>query len=269
MRTWNNCIEAYKTIESDYLNLKRLPNPAEYRPYGILICINEDLYLLGGIDGKFLNTIEKYDSTTNRWEVVATVYDEPCCQKVYANLCACNFMGKIYIFGRFHLNDNYFLVFDPSTNTLNKIVSGVYVKRGNAACVVHKDRIFLSGGHPLKYARSVKYYDPCCNEWTDAPNMVEERHLHASVSIKNKLFMIGGSGSITCEVFEKTAFCLIKSSPFVRSDCDRRALAVGNKIVLFRGSSLFHYDVDSEEWSKDDSVVKLGLICAVKIPHMF
>ena len=155
-------------------------------------------------------------------------------------------MEKIYIFGCFHLKDNYFLVFDPSTNSLNKIASIVDVKRGNAACVVHKDRIFLSGGHPFKHARSVKYYDPCCNDWTDAPNMVEERHQHASVSIKNKIFMIGGSGSITSEVFENNAFCLIKSSPFVQSNYDRRALAVGNKIVLFRGGSLFQYDVDSE-----------------------
>lgn len=70
-----------------------------------------------------------------------------------------------------------------------------------------------SGGWKLLgNLNSVEAYDHYENKWTNLPCMIEKRRYHASVTISNKLFVVGGYRKSTCEVFDSFArrFCYIK-----------------------------------------------------------
>ena len=54
---------------------------------------------------------------------------------------------------------------------------------------VFEEKLVVTGG---AFTNSVEAYDYYENKWTYLPDMIEERHYHASVSMGNKLFVIGG-----------------------------------------------------------------------------
>ena len=87
-------------------------------------------------------------------------------------------------------NNNYFKV-----SSLNKA-------RSAAACTVFEGRIVVSGGHHNDDENnSVEAYDYYGNKWNFLPNMIRERSEHSAVSMGNKMFVIGGYKTDTCEVF--------------------------------------------------------------------
>ena len=98
--------------------------------------------------------------------------------------------------------------------------------------------------------------------------MIKERYYHASVSMGNKLFVIGGYSNTSCEVFDSFSrnFTVVNESlietikPF-----NFEAVCVGNKIVVFcmqlkyLETKVFMYDVVNDSWSekKIKSVINL------------
>ena len=84
---------------------------------------------------------------------------------------------------------------------------------------------------------SVIAYDYYENQWTYLPDMIERRSLHSSVSLSNKLFVIGGENSITSEVFDSVnrKFSYIKNETFPRLlkyNWKVGACCVGDKIIV-------------------------------------
>ena len=111
------------------------------------------------------------------------------------------------------------------------------VCRQNASCAVFKGKIVVTGGlcleimHKLNCAESYCFYE---NKWTNFPDMLVKRCGHATVSMVNKLFVIGGNDEYACEVFDfnTNKFVFIKNTPgknyFVN------ALSIGYKIYVFQ-----------------------------------
>ena len=117
----------------------------------------------------------------------------------------------------------------------------------------------MSGGICKKSVEAYDYYE---NKWNYLPDMIEKRGSHASVSMGNKMFVIGGYNTLTCEIFDSVSrkFTYIKSINYQRIyNCRYKAVCIGQTIIVFLttyagyqepGTKIFIYDVSKHQWSK-------------------
>ena len=115
----------------------------------------------------------------------------------------------------------------------------------------------MSGGWNNEELKSVEAYDYYKNRWSYFPNMIEKRRYHASVGMSNKLFVIGGYRTLTCEMFDNYSreFCYIKTSlEFGKNMSCFEAVSISNQIILFGDvygeyeTKVITYNVETSEW---------------------
>ena len=193
---------------------------------------------------------------TKSWSNLDFTIKEKCCY------CVGSFMGNLYLIGGYNisyeesLSSSYSYNFDSNTwietAKLNKA-------RDCAACTVFEGKIVVTGGvYYLPQIKSVEAYDYHEDKWTYLPDMIEERSYHAAVSMGNKMFVIGGKYTTSCEVFDSRSrkFSNINSDFYTylgRHYFD--ASSIGNYIVVLQNfknphikKKVFLYDVEKEKW---------------------
>ena len=135
------------------------------------------------------------------------------------NYSSCLFMEKLYILGGSLLCDssvksiNTCLVFDPNEDKFVEVCR-MLKRRAGHSCVVFDGKIVVTGGNG-ETRSSVEAYDHYLDGWTYMPGMRQRRFLHGSVAMGNKLYVIGGRDTTSCEVFDKVSnkFSKIKQFP--------------------------------------------------------
>ena len=180
---------------------------------------------------------------------------------------SCYFMGRIYILGGGGIYNNTILnsciSIDCKTFELDEIPM-MSEKRKCPGCAVFCGKIIVSGGRTsFRSSKTVEAYDHCANEWSRMPDMLEGRYGHASVGIRNKLYMIAGS-SQQCEVFDSFSqkFSYIKSVlPFYRQyNINTQCVKIGNniRINIFNKNSIdvAVFDAEKEEWYEENGIKK-------------
>ena len=235
------------------------PEKITYIPKALKKCktavINSNLFVLGEYSNRstYNKSVRKLFLKNKTWSSKAQL----CLNK--NPFCICSFKKNLYVIdatGRFFV---YNLKNDKWIQK-NKTKQ----RRGYAACTVFEGKIVVTGN----YLKSVEAYDYYENKWTYLPDMNKERSCHASVSMGNKLFVIGGYSNTSCEVFDSFSrnFTIVNASlidtikPF-----NFEAVCVGNKIVVFcmqlkyLETKVFMYDVVNDSWSekKIKSVINL------------
>ena len=149
--------------------------------------------------------------------------------------------------------------------------------RSSAACKVFEGKIVVSGGILDNWndLKSVEAYDHHENKWNYLPDMIYERQRHGAVSMGNKMFVIGGFNTTSCEVFDSISreFTATKRIEVVGRDL-LSAVGIGNKILAFPKldrcaiKSVQVYDVLKDQWFEkaiDLSEVKYVISCS-KLP---
>ena len=189
----------------------------------------------------------------------------------------CTFMGNAYVLGGLAQGSSVascfkFKAADCSMDEVAEMKTARYC----SACAVFEGKIIVSGGRNFGLRlNTVEAYDHVANEWTNMPNMVEERNNHKSVAIKNKLFIFGHITK-TSEVYDSTCekFVLLKMPTYSFSsnlDVPLAVIPIGNKLVVIQrlnGVSLI-FDVENETWSEETCKVLENLLnysCA-KVPQ--
>ena len=125
-----------------------------------------------------------------------------------------------------------------------------------ASNTVFEGKVVDNGG----YSNSVEAYDYHENKWNYLPNMIEERNSHATVSMGNKMFVIGGWNNINCEVFDSFSRTFTKIKADIKvpdiTGWNFSALCIGNTVIVFHGfyaeheeTIIYTYDVVNEKWS--------------------
>ena len=94
--------------------------------------------------------------------------------------------------------------------------------------------------------------------------MNEERKHHAAVSMGNKMFVIGGYHTTSCEVFDSISkkFTLIKSFSNLSTveSSEFSAVCIANDIIILheqdvsQETKMYRYDVDKQTWSNVDYI---------------
>ena len=106
--------------------------------------------------------------------------------------------------------------------------------------------------------------------------MITGRFDHAAVSMGNKMFVVGGYNTISCEVFDSYSrkFTLIQSMFSSRSratflNFNSKATSIGNNILVtcakdtvdYKDTCMYIYNVCKNQWSQNSCyVIKICLI---------
>ena len=145
-------------------------------------------------------------------------------------------------------------------------VADLNLARAGASCTVFEGKIVVTWGFSAAkncQLKSVEAYDYHENKWTYLPDIIKERYCHASVSMGNKMFVIGGKLTASCEVFDSVSrkFTAIKSE-IILSAADTNffnAFCIGYNIVVFQQSlescetDVQMYEVNKSRWSQIES----------------
>ena len=152
--------------------------------------------------------------------------------------------------------------------------------RAAASSVVFKGTIVVTGGFFFYNdrtevdLRTAERYDHASDSWSQLPEMVQPRSCHGSVAIRNKIFIVGGIGRDTCEVFDAVSakFSLLaKTSPVFKGwDVkEKKTFSFGNKVVVPGWNKILFFDTETGKWSevksKKISDILSRYLC-VKVP---
>ena len=249
-------------LESPSFKVHKFPSMIKPHYYLNLVNIKSDILAISdeknldeSLDKSIIST-EIYSEKTKSWSNLDFTIKEKCCY------CVGSFMGKMYLIGGYNisyeesLSSSYSYNFDSNTwietAKLNKA-------RDCAACTVFEGKIVVTGGvYYLPQIKSVEAYDYHEDKWTYLPDMIEERSYHAAVSMGNKMFVIGGKYTTSCEVFDSRSrkFSNINSDiyPYLE-EYYFDALSIGNHIVVIQKfinplteTDVYLYDVGKEKW---------------------
>ena len=254
---------------TNQFNVKNFNNVKQIDPLRIKRAIHRsvycrgEVYVFGGFNESHhvVKSVEKYSLATNRWEIIAEMFDD---RKGFE---VCRFNNKLYVFGGCDKEMNQFLSC-KMFNTNNNIWYGI--KRMNKARIsvastIYEERIVVSGGMindgMINIVKTVDAYDPFANSWSSMPNMIKARCNHSSVAVRNKLFVIGSddwNGSKSCEVFDSSykKFVMLKKLPSAFTFNLRfvaNTFSIGNKLITigYKSSTALYYDVEKDEWSEE------------------
>ena len=210
--------------------------------------LNSDLFVFGRYKqyGEYDTCVRKFCSKTKTWTCKLLSEIE------YNDYIVCSFKQNIYVIR--HTSSCF--VYNFETNKLSPLADMIE-RRYDSACSVYEGKIVVTGG----LSKSVEAYDFYENKWNYYPKMNEKRDDHASVSMGNKLFVIGGYHTSSCEVFDNFS----RKFTYIKADIPKykntllskyRAVSKGSFILIIRenkykdsyASTLYIYDVKKSQW---------------------
>ena len=207
--------------------------------------------------GNCCTSVEVYSEKTKTWKHRYINFEER------FGYCLCSFMSKMYIIGGYVRNDKNIssTCYTYNIKTNERIdIADLNQARSCAACKVFEGKIVVTGGFSSLDScqlKSVKSYDYYENKWTYLPDMNDKRCFHAAVSMGNKLFVIGGIRTTSCEMFDSCSRIFINiNSEMKVSALDKyyfRAFCVGYYILVFHHSEslktvIYLYDISGYKW---------------------
>ena len=239
------------------------------------VCIKNEVYVFSGIGNiyDYTMSVEKYSPATNTWVNIAHMYDE----RIYFS--ACSFMNNVYFIGgliRYNRTTSC-IEFNTKDHTWREIAR-MNDARSCSACAVFEGIIVVSGGFGQNETlNTVEAYDYVADSWSHMPNMIETRARHKSVAIKNKLFVVGGIYSTTCEVFDSTCnkFALLKLTSHQyrpHLNIPAEVVSIGTNLVVFSNQDniILFYDVKNGVWSSNTLGVPKTIMsfACTKVPQI-
>ena len=235
----------YPFCLKDYENSKQMCSISKNRSDSKIVACGSDLYVRSkSKQGCFF---EKYFAFSKNLIILPSTLDKR------SGFCVCSFMQNIYVmggnktvsrpYGYIYSSCNACMCYNVRTKTWTYIAS-MSESRHNASCAIFEGKIVVSGGRSFElfgrssFLRSVEMYCSFGNKWTKFPDMLGGRVDHGSVSMGNKLFVVGGLNLTCCEVFDRSnnAFTYVESIPHNTYVNHHPAdlVSVGYKIYVIR-----------------------------------
>ena len=207
---------------------------------------------------------------------------------VCTGFSAVAFMGRLFILGGGTTRCRYFV---PKTQEWCAIEQ-MSEETIHSSCTIFEGKIVASGGTEYpgnpRRRKGVEIYDFFADTWSPMPDMLDARSGHSSVSIRNKLYIIGGCmGSNYCETYDSFSgnFAYIKPILYIEGGTTAYRFSwvtMGNKLVFFhscyggRGYPLplisAEYDIETDEWVYRRDMILPNVMStrlfAVKVPKL-
>ena len=152
--------------------------------------------------------------------------------------CVCTFMKELYVIkiGQYFGEINTYSCLKYNLNRKKWINTAAPNEiRYFAASAVFEGKIVVSGGieyYKKRSKRTVEAYDHYENQWAYLPEMIKGRSDHSLVSMGNKLFVIDGWTTNSCEVFDSKSRKFSCINFTLEYFSIKGACRIGNNIAL-------------------------------------
>lgn len=186
----SNHLETIVLFHSSYSQIAPMHSR---RCYVSVVELNGYIYALGGHNGvERLNSVERYDPTTNQWTMMSSML------AVRSDASATTLNNKIIIMGGFNGQSclNSAEEYDPDTNEWTAI-EDMQVRRSGLCAISFNGALFAFGGFNgiLRLSSSEKY-DPTTKTWTTVRPMSSPRSNFAIEILDDLIFVIGGKDDV-------------------------------------------------------------------------
>jgi len=179
--------------------------------FGAATGTNGRVYVFGGYNGAYLNSLEEYDPATNVWTNRATMPNGP-----WAVASASLADGRVlsisgYVSGSYTTAVN---AYNPATNTWAAVAPVLSARYYAAAARGADGRVYLFGGrNSVGMATTAEAYNPATNTWTSVRAPTTARMGAVAVTAPNgRIYLFGGSTSTssttatsTVEIYDPVA----------------------------------------------------------------
>lgn len=237
--------------------------PTARRDHGVAVDTSGKIYVVGGYNGSFLNTLEVYDPSIDTWTTKASA-------PVGRNIMgfAYNQVNSKFYFGGGYNNGlhNDFYEYDPATDTWTQKVSMPTASGGLSLAAASNGKVYAIGGGFLdgSYVSNVEEYDPATDTWTIKSAIPTPRSDAGLVAAQNgKFYFIGGGapGTSTSSVNEYdpiTDVWVTKASlPAPRTSHAASLNVNGNIYVVggydthgqFFNDTVYEYNIANDTWT--------------------
>ncbi|CAN9497777.1 unnamed protein product [Ophioblennius macclurei] len=249
-------VHIWDPVSSVWLQGKDMPDNAR-ESYSVSL-LGANIYVTGGYK---TNTVEALDSV---W-IYNCDYDDwmEGCPMITARYyhCSVALHGCIYAIGGYRggapeQETEYYDPLKKKWFPVSKMIQGV----GNATACVLRDEIFVTGGHygyrgTCTYEK-IQVYRADVNEWSIITTSPHPEYGLASVSLNNKLYLVGGQTTITdCYDTERDEWRPISVMKERRMECG--AVVINGCIYVTGGysyskgtylESIEKYDPELDSW---------------------
>ena len=195
--------KANSCVNPNFCWVEKSPMPTARREIGLTTSSQGNIYVVGGYDGngKFLDTLEMYNPTTDAWTTKSPM---PTARNELGFTRALN--NKLYSVGGFNGSSTASVVFfneldeyDPTTDTWTTKSPMNYARSTIALSVNSKGNIYALGGHvnndvSLNQSSSVvEEYNPITNSWmVKTPLPIQVMEAGAALGNDGYVHVIGG-----------------------------------------------------------------------------
>ncbi len=177
--------------------VSKTPMPVARRSMGVAANATGQLYVVGGYNGNFLDTLEKYDPSTDTWTEQASL-PTPRNELGFA-FSSTN--GKFYAAGGYNGSGSFsnplfseFDEYNPATDTWT-VKSSMSTARQGLGLAAANGKLYAIGGFAQDgtAVASVEEYDPTSDTWTEkAPLPTPRGALGVITGPNGKIYAIGG-----------------------------------------------------------------------------
>ena len=231
--------------KNQWLSLPRMPFPCTR--HGAAVCCGQ-LYVVGG---KSSHPMRYLNPKLMKWTVMKERVPIP----MHCSITALN--EELYVIGgdqHWNKVDKY----DPNLDEW-KVVASIKTARASHCAVAMGNLIYVLGGrHSNVCHRSVEFFNPSANQWTDRPSMSFKRTFAGAAVYSGKIFVVGGYSDVGCKTLEASCEMFdpvldqwsLVSSPLVpRAAC--AMVSFDDHLYLFGG--------EDAQWQKHDSVERYNV----------
>ncbi|CAH8901899.1 RING-type domain-containing protein [Caenorhabditis elegans] len=187
--SWLNNVEMYdreKNLRRDLLQCNKMKRGRTRTSAGIH---NNKMYVAGGYDSTYMNSVEVYDTDQGEWK------DGPSLQRPRADAAVVPCNGEVYVLGGFNGKE-----YEEKIEKLSEpgqkfeIVGDMQGSRAGFGSCAFRGRIYIAGGwsNSSNTLRSVRSYDPLTKSWRDEPSLSKDRKYFTLHSTNEAIYAIRG-----------------------------------------------------------------------------
>jgi N-acetylneuraminic acid mutarotase len=220
----------------------------------------DKIYVIGGYNGKTLNTMYIYDIASDTWSQGANV------PKIIFLHTATLYQDKIYVIGGYdgttYFNTTY--IYDITNNTWST-GANVPIAISQHTATLYQDKIYVIGGYNGSELNTTYIYTITSNTWSQGTNVPKAMHAHAATLYQDKIYVIGGWSGYelnTTYIYDITNNTWSMGTNIPKAMLNLHATIYQNKIYILGGSTyqvcnyntVYIYDIINDTWSQGINV---------------
>jgi len=240
----------------DWVTKAAMPTP---RIFPAVATVGATIYVIGGLNGVNVSTVEAYDPATDTWVTRAPM------PTVRRSLAAVEVGGIIYAMGGYSPYLTTVEAYDPATNTWVARAPMSTAREGLAAAVVGGTVYAIGGNDAGSEFAVVEAYDPATNTWVAKADMPTPRGELATAVVNGVIYAIGGADRpatttySTVEAYDPVTNTWVTRSPMPTARGEPGVTVLGGRIYVAGGrvdmagnagiTTVEVYDPATDTWS--------------------